>query len=284
MLVRRLTVQANESSIDAVVRNEQPSDAFVFVDVIEGAFAPMTTQIALPHLEKTVVMLDFDGTLVDLAPTPSSIVIPEDLSRLLSKLQQKAAGLTLISGRAINDFTVLFPEYTGSIIGSHGGELRHDGQYEQIAKADKNALGKVWNTADALAAQHANSLIVERKPAGVVIHYRKSPELEDKVVQTTQAIVAKYQEFEVHDSKMASEIRVVGPTKGQAARRILQAAKAGTTSLFAGDDLTDEDAITVVNSAGGVTVKIGDGPTAAQHRIASPKAFRALLAHWAKGN
>jgi trehalose 6-phosphate phosphatase len=48
--------------------------------------------------------------------------------------------------------------------------------------------------------------------------------------------------------------------------------------LYIGDDVTDERAFAVLDDdQGDVTVKVGDGPTIARHRIADPQAVTALL-------
>ena len=48
-----------------------------------------------------------------------------------------------------------------------------------------------------------------------------------------------------------------------------------------GDDTTDEDAFVAAQSAGGIAVKIGEGATAAQHRMSSIEDVHALLKEFA---
>jgi trehalose 6-phosphate phosphatase len=45
--------------------------------------------------------------------------------------------------------------------------------------------------------------------------------------------------------------------------------------LYLGDDVTDEDAFTALED--GVTVKVGEGPTAARHRVADLAGVHDLL-------
>jgi trehalose 6-phosphate phosphatase len=52
---------------------------------------------------------------------------------------------------------------------------------------------------------------------------------------------------------------------------------AGRVPLFAGDDTTDEAGFAAVQSLGGEGIKVGEGPTVAHHRCASPDALREWL-------
>jgi trehalose 6-phosphate phosphatase len=47
----------------------------------------------------------------------------------------------------------------------------------------------------------------------------------------------------------------------------------GRRPLFAGDDVTDEDAFRVANELDGLTLKIGCGESEARHRIEDTAAF-----------
>ncbi|HEX6575115.1 MAG TPA: trehalose-phosphatase, partial [Gemmatimonadaceae bacterium] len=47
---------------------------------------------------------DIDGTLVEIAVTPSSVVIDDDLPHLIKQLSQRSGGaVSLITGRAVAD-------------------------------------------------------------------------------------------------------------------------------------------------------------------------------------
>jgi trehalose 6-phosphate phosphatase len=48
--------------------------------------------------------------------------------------------------------------------------------------------------------------------------------------------------------------------------------------IFIGDDLSDESAFEAVNAFGGISIKVGDGPTRAQRRVKSPTLVREMLA------
>src|SRR3981189_2217896 len=58
----------------------------------------------VPHLNETALLLDIDGTLLDLAPTPREVWVPPDLAKTLPRLLTRTSGaLALVSGRSVND-------------------------------------------------------------------------------------------------------------------------------------------------------------------------------------
>src|SRR4029450_2271325 len=57
----------------------------------------------VPHLSETAVLLDIDGTLLDLMPTPREVWVPPGLARTLNRLYQRTGGArALVSGRSLN--------------------------------------------------------------------------------------------------------------------------------------------------------------------------------------
>ena len=63
----------------------------------------------IPHLSETAILLDIDGTLLDLAPTPREVWVPPGLAKTLERLHQRTGGaLALVSGRSLNDIDLIF--------------------------------------------------------------------------------------------------------------------------------------------------------------------------------
>jgi Trehalose-6-phosphatase len=46
----------------------------------------------LPHLDQCALLLDIDGTLLDLAPTPREVWVPPDLAKTLPRLLTRSGG------------------------------------------------------------------------------------------------------------------------------------------------------------------------------------------------
>src|ERR1017187_749454 len=88
----------------------------------------------VPRLDEYALLLDIDGTLLDLAPTPREVWVPPGLATTLGRLHQKTAGaLALVSGRSLNDIDLIFAPEQFPAVGGHGAEMRISGDSEAVA-------------------------------------------------------------------------------------------------------------------------------------------------------
>ncbi|MGH6677704.1 MAG: trehalose-phosphatase, partial [Bradyrhizobium sp.] len=79
----------------------------------------------VPHLSETAILLDIDGTLLDLMPTPREVWVPPGLAKALNRLLARTSGaLALVSGRSLNDIDLIFAPDQFPAIGGHGAEMR----------------------------------------------------------------------------------------------------------------------------------------------------------------
>ena len=64
-------------------------------------------------LASTALLLDIDGTLIDIADTPCRVVVPHTLPETLSSLLElSGGGVALVSGRTIETIDELFAPET----------------------------------------------------------------------------------------------------------------------------------------------------------------------------
>jgi len=76
-------------------------------------------------LPEWCLFLDVDGTLVEIADTPSSVMVDPSLNTLLSGVSQRLNGaLALVSGRSIATIDQLFAPLKLPAAGQHGAERR----------------------------------------------------------------------------------------------------------------------------------------------------------------
>ena len=231
-----------------------------------------------PLVPDAALFLDFDGCLVDIAPRPDAVIVTQALRDRLAALYRRQGGaVALISGRDVADLRGHLDGFAGIVAGSHGAELSlRPGSIDTLHRVDFDA-GPLHAAAYAAAAPHP-ALLVEEKPHGVALHYRDAPDLRAFVEGEMQDLADRHPHLVLQPAKMAVELRPGGVGKDSALAHLMTLAPfAGRLPVFAGDDTTDEPAMAEAQTRGGFAIKIGDGPTAARHRLSDPAALAAWL-------
>ena len=234
------------------------------------------TLLRLLSTAGSAVFLDFDGTLVDLAPTPDGVRLEPGVVEALALLAERHGGaLALISGRPVAQIDAMLAPLVLPVAGVHGVERRGaDGVLHVAATPD---VSPVLACARALAQRHPG-LLVEQKRGAVALHYRLAPELEQLCLQEMTAAVQACPGILLLHGKMVLEAKPAATDKGGAIAAFMQESPfAGRRPVFAGDDTTDEAGFAYVQQVGGQGVKVGSGPSAAVLRLGSPGALRSAL-------
>jgi trehalose 6-phosphate phosphatase len=224
------------------------------------------------------IFTDFDGTLIDLAPTPSEIIVPGDLPALMREARECLHGaLAVISGRPLTELETYLPEGI-AIAGSHGTERRRADGSRIEADAEWTAVAdRIAERLDSLVVDHP-ALILERKPAAIGLHFRREPDLAAACLAALNEAVSLDPTFEVLEGKMVVEARPRGTGKADAIRAFMEEEPfAGRVPVFLGDDATDEDGFVATQAMGGVGVKVGAGDSVARVRTESVQSARAVL-------
>src|SRR5262249_20472548 len=79
----------------------------------------------VPDLREWAILLDVDGTIIELAPTPLDVRVPPSLLQPLRGLNARSSGATaLVSGRTLSDLDLIFAPLQLAAIGGHGAEFR----------------------------------------------------------------------------------------------------------------------------------------------------------------
>ena len=222
------------------------------------------------------LFLDFDGTLTELAPRPEAVRVASGLIPTLKALHTQLGGaLAIVTGRPEGDIDGFLAPLRLPMASEHGALYRlADTSVAAIAPPD---LTQVLHAAQTLAAQHPG-LLVEHKSASVALHYRQVQHLEDLCHDTLARALQGLQGVELLRGKCVFEVKARGVHKGQAIADFMgQAPFAGRMPVFVGDDVTDEAGFAAVQALGGWSIKVGEGPTMAQHRCMTPAALRGWL-------
>jgi trehalose 6-phosphate phosphatase len=222
------------------------------------------------------LFLDFDGTMVDIAPQPSAVHVPQFLIGVLQDLHRYLQGaLAVISGRPIAQIDAFLDPLRLAVAGVHGAERR--GVDGVIHLLPAQPLEYVQEAACLLAAQNPG-LLVENKRSSLALHYRQRPELEDLCLRTMQAAVDVSPGITLLRGKMVAEAKPGGASKGRAIEAYLeQPPFADRTPVFIGDDVTDEVGFSTVQGLGGLGIKVGEGTSCAWARLPDPQALRQEL-------
>ena len=214
------------------------------------------------------LFLDFDGTLVDIAPTPDDVRVTAELRGLLSRLRDRLEGrVAILTGRPAEYVERVLDPVSLSIGGHHGLETRHGAISTAIERPP--ILDEILAELRQLEREHPGVLI-EDKPLGIAVHFRQAPEAEDACRAAIER-AAERSGLHVQPGKMLFELRPGGADKGDALRRLMhQPPFAGTAPVFLGDDLTDEPAFVAAQELGGAGILIGHRTdTAANYRLES---------------
>src|SRR5260370_34340312 len=109
----------NEDVAAVAMRDDLPSLQQPSPDLV-----PAVSELAR-RLGECAMLLDIDGTLLDLAPTPREVLVPPGLSTTLNRPLEKTAGaLALLSGRSLNDIDLIFAPDQYPFVSGHVAQLR----------------------------------------------------------------------------------------------------------------------------------------------------------------
>ncbi len=244
----------------------------------EGAFCRKRD---FPDMARAALLLDFDGTLVEIADRPDGVVVPQAVRDLLARAMDRLDGrVAIVSGRPVADLERYLPDFEGSLIGTHGAEMRHGGALSDLVEVDHATVARLIRIVDDFAALRPEFL-VEHKPSGVVLHYRQAERQAALALRFMESLAMAADGFALQPALMAYELKSEATGKDRGMERLLEENLfRGSLPVFAGDDLTDEPALTFAASRGGLAIKIGHAETVAHHRLPDPAALRACLEAW----
>lgn len=234
--------------------------------------------------QDSALFLDFDGCLVELAPTPDAVVVTDELREALGALQGYLDGaVAIVSGRELaNVMGFLAPvDLAGS--GSHGMEMR--GADGSLVQPDANVTDAARDIREALVrgAGGIEGVFIEAKQFSPSIHYRNAPDAEGLCLAAAEIAIARHENWYIERGKMVIEARYKGFTKAAAVETFMKAEPfSGRTPVFIGDDKTDEDGMRAAQALGGFGIKVGPGDSVAEYRLEDPAAVRAYLTQGVK--
>jgi trehalose 6-phosphate phosphatase len=237
----------------------------------------------LPHLSEMAVLLDIDGTLLDLAPTPREVWVAEGLAETLGGLLRRTSGaLALVSGRSLNDIDLIFAPQQFPAIGGHGAEMRLTTDTENEAVVSyAPQMDKELKRRLAAIAKLSPGILLEDKGYSLALHYRLAPHAEKAIYEAVSLIRADLPNapIEVLPGKSVCEIKCAGFNKATGVLELMKHPPfKGRRPIFIGDDVTDEVVFGIMPDLGGLAFSVGRRAQGVAGHFDEPRDVRAFLA------
>jgi trehalose 6-phosphate phosphatase len=237
-------------------------------------------------LGQCAILLDIDGTILDIAPSPRQVWVPTGLRRTLSRLADLTGGaVALVSGRPINDIDLIFSPLQLAAVGVHGAEMRTSGDADVQTRVAP--LSKALKRKLATVAELGPGILVEDKGFSLALHYRLAPEKGPAVLSAITKVCAGVPEdaVEILPGKLVVDVKPDGINKGDAVCALMQHAPfKGRHPIFIGDDTTDVPVFGVIPKFGGQAYSVGGIVADVDGHFATPEAVRAWLSQIAGGD
>lgn len=238
---------------------------------------------AIAATPRLVVALDFDGTASPLVAEPMAArALPEVKAQLEHLAALPETFIAYVSGRSMNDLKEITEHADDSAIalaGSHGVQYWFPGIGDVDTAGDvaeEDARDALRAAAQPIVARYPG-VVLEPKSFGMAVHTRgAAPEVEVAVFTEIDTLVAE--RFPRWRRRLGHRVlefssRLDGK---DAAIEALRKHFEPTGILFAGDDVTDEDAMRVLQP-GDLGVRVGAGESAATLRVDTPQEIAGLL-------
>lgn len=238
------------------------------------------------HAAKKMVLLDYDGTLVDFHENPEMAIPDESLLETLAQLTfLPNTDVAIVSGRDKVFLEKWFGNLQLTLVAEHGYFVKGYKQ-EWLAKSGDNNTWKkdVMPIMEAFTDRTPGTFI-EEKSKSLVWHYRKTdPELAaGRAVELKTVLNSLISDkLSIMDMDKALEVVNRQISKGTAVSELVTKKKYDFI-LCMGDDVTDENMFTSLPNHA-TTIKVGRKKTTAKYYIEDIAQVKALLLTLAKGN
>ena len=269
-------VAGRAPAIAAGVRTQPPGDR-------PAAIRAVTEAVRLARTASCVhLLLDYDGTLVPLAPTPAQAPADAGLIRLVDRLASRPGlDVHVVSGRDRVDLLAWFGDLDVSLWAEHG--FWHRGRAARRWRALGN-VDRTWmdemRPVLASAAKRLPGAWVEEKAVSLVWHYRQSPpELAARAVERLKARLRPSLGplgLEALDGHQVVEVRAAGVGKATVARWLARHGANRDAVVALGDDRTDDELFAALPGEA-VTISVGQALAHARFQLPDPRAVRRFL-------
>jgi trehalose 6-phosphate synthase/phosphatase len=231
--------------------------------------------------KNSLVLLDYDGTLVNYELIPDEARLPAHLSDILKNLIDKPGNkVFIISGRSHKDIDKLLDHLPVNIIAEHGAIQKVGGVWKNQINDDalwKNAVIPILNQ----VTVKCPGSFVEEKMFSLTWHYRSADAQSGfrhsrELIATLEEVIHSYN-LKILDGNKVVEILTNGNGKGYAVKKLIEQNRYDFV-LSIGDDTTDEEMFEfLLHNSLAYTIKVGEGDTCARYKLESISDVTSLL-------
>lgn len=221
------------------------------------------------------VGFDVDGVLSPLVPhAADAALVPGVLDSLLALAAATPVGV--VSGRSIDGLARFGFPTDLMMAGSHGAEWRGR-PFRPLDAAETHRMKRIRDAADDAAHAAGAGAWVEIKPTALVVHVKEADPKSASVAFTRLERNARsIPGTHIQHGHNVLEVSVREASKAVAVTS-MAAEVAAATTVFLGDDLTDENVFARL-AATDIGIRVGNGPTSAGRRLRNPLAVRSFVA------
>ncbi|MDP4129675.1 MAG: trehalose-phosphatase [Bacteroidota bacterium] len=218
-----------------------------------------------------LILLDYDGTLVDYQKAPQDAIPSEKLLSFLLKLNDLPdTSLVIITGRAYSEIDGFIGTLPIDIVAEHGAMSRENGDWKELIRDKGDWKRNIIPVLDRFSTRCPGSF-TEEKRFSLAWHYRNA-ELQTGISISRELIGALSEKawtmgLKITDGNKVVEVKKQGIDKGKGTQYLLEKRRYDFI-LAMGDDKTDEDMFEVLaNKDDAFTIKVGVGDTLAKYRL-----------------
>lgn len=230
-----------------------------------------------------IVLFDYDGTLTPIVDIPEKAFLNNERRKILRELSKKKRfSIGIISGRALSDIKSRVSIDNIIYAGNHGLEIEGPSLafIHPLTDEVKSTI-RIINAVLNKTMGAIKGTIVEDKGLTLSVHYRQVKD--DKKQNEVKTVFEKVTgvanmlgKINITSGKKIYEVRPpINWHKGKAVELIIkdyQKGKQNPLVIYAGDDLTDEDAFKALKKFEGISIYIGavNPESSADYYLKSP--------------
>lgn len=233
------------------------------------------------NAENKLILLDYDGTLVNFSIQPENAKPSVRLLNALYKFSRKPwVRIVIITGREYRSIDKLIGHLPIDIVAEHGAMIKENGMWKERIKNTIRWKHEFLPMLNQFTLECEGSFI-EEKRFSIAWHYRNVNTMggyifsRELIREVRNKIHSR--DLKLIDGNKAVEIMISETGKGKITEDLIKQSNHDYI-LSIGDDVTDEDMFEALKeNEDAITIKVGYGKTSAKYRLDDVSSVISLL-------